>query len=80
MENKTNNATNDKKQWKPTQKQLEELKKLLDYNIGVYNYNGFQIVYKLYKELESYYYADYGEQDKYSASSNDKRGPSEPEK
>lgn len=39
--------------WKPSEEQLKELRALLDYNIGVYNYNKFMIVENLYNDLEN---------------------------
>jgi hypothetical protein len=38
--------------WKPSGQQIKALKGLLDYNIGVYDYNQFQIVDSLYSDLQ----------------------------
>lgn len=40
------------KYWKPSKKQIKALKGLLDYNIGIYDYNQFQIVDSLYSDLQ----------------------------
>ena len=39
--------------WKPTQEQVKMLRALLDYNIGVFDYKGWNIVDELCKQLEN---------------------------
>lgn len=39
-------------QWKPTDKQMEDFRMLLDYNIGVFDYVKFKSVDSLYEDLK----------------------------
>lgn len=39
-------------QWKPTDKQMEDFRMLLDYNIGVFDYAKFMSVDSLYEDLK----------------------------
>ena len=39
-------------QWKPTDKQMEDFRMLLDYNIGVFDYTKFMSVDSLYEDLK----------------------------
>ncbi len=40
--------------WKPSKEQMKALRELLDFNIGVFDYNLFQIVNQLYSDLQKY--------------------------
>ena len=47
-----------KPKWLPTEKQLESLKDMLKYNIGVFDYQKFMEVKSLYDELQNVFNFD----------------------
>lgn len=48
---KDGDVTNIKNEWSPSKKQMESLKDLLKYNIGVFDYRKFMEVKSLYDDL-----------------------------
>ena len=51
LEVKDADLTDRKTDWSPSRKQMESLKDMLKYNIGVFDYQKFMEVYSLYEDL-----------------------------